>query len=128
MSHLCKAVTITRTRAGDSRTAHPCQWSAKENGYCAVHNPEVRRKVLERQKRHLSGRLNVVLTELIGVTAECDYIAELGFPHAPLVSQPDTERQTGSSPSRIGPRSGSAKQRHWMASPGCPSSGGSLHS
>lgn len=78
MSTLCKAVTTPRDLGLlGKRTAHPCQWAAKENGYCAVHNPEVRRKVLERQKCHLSDRLAVVLTELVDVTAQCE---ELNIP------------------------------------------------
>jgi hypothetical protein len=79
MSALCKGTTIARDLGLlGKRTAHACQWAAKQDGYCPMHHPARRREVLERQKRDLSDRLAVVLTELIAVTAQCEEIERGG--------------------------------------------------
>ncbi len=75
MSTLCKGTTIARDMGLlGKRTAHACQFMAKQDGYCHNHHPARRREVLERQKKDLSDRLAVVLTELIGATAQCEEI------------------------------------------------------
>lgn len=65
----CKAVTRDRSRQFLRAAAHPCQWEAKRDGFCAVHHPDVMRPILIRRIGGLEAELESLRGELAAFDA-----------------------------------------------------------